>query len=355
MSKTIEINSFKGSYKVDFKNNAFSKLINNVKGENIFIIDKNVGEIYSKDLNQIISQKKHLIIDANEGNKSLEKFPAYIKELVNLEVTRDHTLVAIGGGIIQDITCFIASTLMRGVSWTFFPTTLLAQADSCIGSKSSINSDELKNILGTFNPPQNIVLDVSFLKTLKKDEINSGVGEMIKVHAIDAPSSFNDISGKYEDLLASDDLMEYYIYQSLMMKKKLIEVDEFDQNKRNVMNYGHSFGHAIETATQYTIPHGIAVTIGMDMANYVAVKLGQTNESNFNRMHSVLDKNALNYRGHEIDHELLLAALLKDKKNTKDKLRLILPNREGLIEIGLYDKSPDLIGFIKEYLEKYQV
>ena len=243
---------------------------------------------------------------------------------------------------------------MRGIEWDFYPTTLLAQSDSCIGSKSSINSGDIKNILGTFNPPRKIILDVSFLETLERDEVYSGIGEMIKVHAINSPESFDDISDNYEKLLNSGELIEEYIYRSLLMKKNLIEMDEFDKNERNVMNYGHSFGHAIETATNYSIPHGIAVTIGMDMANYIAVKINQSSDTIFRKMHQVLEKNALEYRNHPIDHELVLAALYKDKKNTKDKLRLILPDNNGFIGIGLYDKNPSLGLFIQEYLQEFQ-
>ena len=179
--------------------------------------------------------------------------------------------------------------MFRGLDWDFFPTTLLAQSDSCIGSKSSINSGNIKNILGTFTPPKKIILDVSFLKTLEEKDIYSGIGEMIKVHAINSPESFDQINQSYDKILEDPESMVQFIRASLLFKKRLIELDEFDVGPRNVMNYGHSFGHAIETATNYGIPHGIAVTIGMDMANFVASKLGVTSLSNFERMHALLD------------------------------------------------------------------
>ena len=354
MSRNISIVSHKGVYEVEFNINSITDLVREPHYDHIFIIDKNVSEIYQEQIEPILSKERYLIIEASEKNKSLNKFPNYIQKLVDLGVTRDQSLIAIGGGIIQDITCFIASTLMRGIEWDFYPTTLLAQSDSCIGSKSSINSGDIKNILGTFNPPRKIILDVSFLETLERDEVYSGIGEMIKVHAINSPESFDDISDNYEKLLNSGELIEEYIYRSLLMKKNLIEMDEFDKNERNVMNYGHSFGHAIETATNYSIPHGIAVTIGMDMANYIAVKINQSSDTIFRKMHQVLEKNASEYRNHPIDHELVLAALYKDKKNTKDKLRLILPDNNGFIGIGLYDKNPSLGLFIQEYLQEFQ-
>ena len=138
------------------------------------------------------------------------------------------------------------------------------------------------------------------------------------------------------------------------MKKKLIEVDEFDQGPRNVMNYGHSFGHAIESATNFAIPHGIAVTIGMDVANYVASKLGVSTDYHFERMHDVMDKNSQTYRNIRIDVSALMLALSKDKKNSSTELKLILPNMSGKICIGLYKNSPKLKKSIESYIERYR-
>ena len=181
-----------------------------------------------------------------------------------------------------------------------YPTTLLAQADSCIGSKSSINSSNIKNILGNIYPPNRIILDVDLLDSLEEEDIRSGIGEMIKVHAINSPQSFDDLSQDYIMILEKKKRMEEYINRSLLIKKEIIQKDEFDEGLRNVMNYGHSFGHAIETATNYSIPHGLAETIGMDMANFVSAELGITTKFHFKRMHPLLDKNISNFRKLEL-------------------------------------------------------
>jgi len=353
MSEEIIIQSHKGEYKVSFNRGEMDQLNSNPIENAIYIVDKNIARLYQKRLNNILNCKRVLQIEATEENKSLDKFTKYVEQLVQLKVRRGQPLVAIGGGIIQDITCFLATTMMRGLPWVFYPTTLLAQSDSCIGSKSSINSGEVKNILGTFTPPENVIIDVDFLQTLEKKEIYSGIGEMIKVHAINSPDSFNNISNSYGELVADFDVMEKFVHDSLLMKKKLIEIDEFDAGPRNVMNYGHSFGHAIETATNYGIPHGVAVTIGMDLANYVAVSLGVSTNEHFERMHTVMDKNCVAYRHVYIDTELLLSALAKDKKNSATQLRLILPDKEGRISIGLYDNNKILAESIYEYFSKY--
>jgi len=353
MSEEIIIQSHKGEYKVGFDRGGMDQLNANPIKDAVYIVDENISNLYSEKLDNILNSKRILQIEATEENKSLDKFPKYVEQLVKLQVRRGQPLVAIGGGVIQDITCFLATTMMRGLPWIFYPTTLLAQADSCIGSKSSINSGEVKNILGTFTPPERIVIDVDFLQTLEKKEICSGIGEMIKVHAINSPSSFNEISGSYEQVVTDFGVMEDFIHDSLLMKKKLIEIDEFDVGPRNVMNYGHSFGHAIETATNYGVPHGVAVTIGMDLANYVAASLGVSTNNHFERMHGVMDKNCAAYRHVHIDVELLLSALEKDKKNSATQLRLILPSKDGNISIGLYDNNKVLADSIYEYFSKY--
>ena len=352
VSSQITIQSHKGEYSVSFVRGGIDLLNSNPIEDAVYIIDQNIAQLYRERLKNILNSRV-LIIEANEENKSLSHFPEYIKALVKLNIRREQTLVAIGGGIIQDITCFLATTLMRGLPWVFYPTTLLAQSDSCIGSKSSINSGDVKNILGTFTPPKRVVVDVDFLHTLIKKEIHSGIGEMIKVHAINSPESFDEIASSYDEIMTDFNMMERFIHRSLLMKKKLIEIDEFDIGPRNVMNYGHSFGHAIETATNYEIPHGVAVTIGMDIANYFAANIGVSTQEHFERMHSVMDKNCTSYRHVKIDTQLLISALKKDKKNSATQLRLILPDKNGNISIGLYDNNKKLSKAINEYFSKY--
>jgi 3-dehydroquinate synthase len=353
VSDLIKINSHKGEYFVSFPGKAIDKLNSKFSNDNFYIVDCNVAHIYKNQLSNILNTGRVLLIEATEENKSLDKFTDYVNSLVDAKVRRGQNLVAIGGGIIQDITCFLASTMMRGLPWIFYPTTLLAQSDSCIGSKSSINSGDVKNILGTFTPPTKVIIDTAFLKSLKEKDILSGIGEMIKVHAINSPESFDLISESYEQVKDDFKIMEKFIYQSLLFKKKLIEIDEFDVGPRNVMNYGHSFGHAIETATNYSIPHGIAVTMGMDIANYVASKMEVSKMEHFERMHPLLDENCKSYRHINIDVSLLMQALAKDKKNSATQLRLILPDLDGNITINLYDNNDNLINIIRDYFSKY--
>ena len=328
----IEIVSHKGPYTAYFDNGALDDLNANVPANAHFIIDSTVAELYRDSLQNVLSSPSVLLVDALETNKSLDRMPDYVGHLVSKGVRRDHTLMAIGGGILQDITCFLSATLLRGIDWKFYPTTLLAQADSCIGSKSSINAGDAKNILGTFTPPKEVYISTRLLQTLDEADVRSGVGEMLKVHAIEGPEAFARIATDYERLFTDPAVMMTYIRRSLEIKKPYIETDEFDRGPRNIFNYGHSFGHAIEAATDFGIPHGIGVTIGMDMANYVAAESGVGSDDTFAARHDCLKRNYRSFEDYPVPVDSFLRALGKDKKNVGTDLVLILPDAEGKIQ-----------------------
>lgn len=330
----MTIRSFGGPYEVHFRRKA-AEAANDIPCDRpIHVVsDKRVAALHGAALADLLGRAKRVHeIEAIEDNKSLEAAPALVRRLAEGGIRRDHLLLAVGGGIIQDMTCFVASILFRGIDWAFLPTTLLAQADSCIGSKSSINAAGTKNLIGNFYPPKLISLAAEFLVTLDERDVRSGVGEMLKVHTIDGPASFDRIAAAYESLFADPDVMLGFVRDSLLMKQKLIEVDEFDRGPRNIMNYGHSFGHAIEAATNFAVPHGIAVTMGMDMANHVAVRLGRFPAAEFARMHPTLHKNYAGFEATPVSVDTLLAALGRDKKNVGNDLTLILPNKVSRIE-----------------------
>jgi 3-dehydroquinate synthase len=347
----MKIQSQKGTYTVDFDDACIEAFAEFDFETTHFILDRKVAQLYPELLQPVLEAPSVLLLDALETNKSLEKLPEYVDFLVNNKIRRNHMLVAIGGGIMQDITSFLASTILRGVEWIFYPTTLLSQADSCIGSKSSINCRGSKNILGTFTPPQNIYLSTRFLSTLALRELKSGVGEMLKVHAIAGPHDFQSIADDYEVLFSDSEMMMKRIRRSLEIKKEYIEKDEFDKGPRLVFNYGHSFGHAIEAATDFAIPHGIAVSIGCDMANYCAAKIGVCSEKIWENMHPTFRKNYQGYETVDIPFETFLTALGKDKKNIgKDSFSLILPDQKGNIFKDNYSDNTTLRGIFKDFL-----
>lgn len=338
------------SYSVDFIDNLQSQINQEVENENnIFIIDKKVQLLFSNEIQLIIEKSRYILIESTEKTKTLEFSQIIIKELISLNIRKDNILVAIGGGITQDLVAFISSIIFRGIKWIFFPTTLLAQCDSCIGSKSSINFDNYKNLLGTFNPPKNIYIYPSFLDSLSEMEIKSGIGEMLHYFFTEGLDLAQKISDNYELLLKDRKQLSFYINNSLRIKKNIIEIDEFDTSIRHIFNYGHTFGHAIEAITNYEIFHGQAITIGMDIANFLSFKLKYINECEFELLHNILNKNMPNFYLNDINIDLYIEALTKDKKNINNKLGCILYFGIGKIEKTFIDFDSSLRKHLLEY------
>lgn len=325
MFEPLKIQSRSGPYSVSFVPELLGDISAILQGTPFFLVDANVARLYALPLAAVLAKPNTIIIEATEENKSIDRVIPVIKRLLDNKIRRGNVLVAIGGGVVQDITCFIASTLLRGVEWRFVPTTLLAQADSCIGSKSSINLGAVKNILGTFNPPSHIWIYPGFLDTLDLKEVQSGIGEILKVHAIAGQRAFDAIKADFQRLISDRQVLFAYIRSALLIKQGYIEIDEFDQGLRNIFNYGHSFGHAIESATHFAIPHGVAVSMGMDMANHIAVMRGLLSAEHCDRMHGVLLQNYQDFKDVPIPLDDMLGALMKDKKNTATELMLIFP------------------------------
>ena len=324
------VQSHRGPYRVRF-GQAFASLDSGLADGEHLIIDAKVAKLYEDSLAQALRGPSVLYIDATEDNKSIERFPPYLKHLIERGIRRNHSLVAVGGGVVQDISAFVAATLLRGVPWRFYPTTLLAQADSCIGSKSSINVGPYKNQLGTFTPPDEVVISADVLATLQESEIRSGIGEMIKVHIISGWTDTRAISADYRRIIRDRNAMIHYIRRSLEIKKAKVEADEFDRNERLVMNFGHSFGHAIESATNYQVPHGIAVTIGMDMAIHVSHRLGLAKRDVCDELHALLADNYAGFDRVPVPRANFFAAIGKDKKNTDNDISLILLEAPGRV------------------------
>ena len=328
----LKIRSYRGEYEVLVETRPFAGLENYDPATTHFFVDGRVAQLYGPELTHALKAPSCTLITADENHKSFEAIPGHIQKLLTHQVRRTHTLLAIGGGITQDIVCFLSSVLFRGMKWDFYPTTLLAQADSCIGSKSSINFAGIKNLVGTFHAPRRVIISPAVLKTLASADIRSGIGEMIKVHVIDGHQSFAAIQNDYPRLLNDSATMARYIRRSLEIKKGIIEQDEFDAGIRNIMNYGHSFGHAIEAATDFAVPHGIAVAIGMDMAGFVSRSLGHLAPARQESMHHLFKACYGEFGQVPVPQDRFFDAISKDKKNENASLTLILPLETGSVK-----------------------
>ena len=329
MKLTIESNIRK--YDVVFENN-FDFLDELSLLENsIMVIDRNVYELYKKYFKHL-KVSDLFLFDAIEENKTFD----YVKEiydfLLSKSVRRNLTIVSIGGGITQDITGFVASTLYRGVNWVFVPTTFLAITDSCIGSKTSINYYKYKNLMGTFYPPSRIHINTNFLKTLETLDFFSGVGETIKFQLMkeEYPKDFLKISDVINKVVENVDSRLEIIHDNMEIKLGYMKGDEFDLGRRNLLNYGHCFGHALETSSDYYVPHGIAVNIGMIFANLLSVSRRLLTESDSELMlkNILLPNIHLKLREKDFNESVLLESMKNDKKRVGEFLSVIIPDAD---------------------------
>ena len=346
----FEVKSSIHNYKVKFIDNFKKTIANEIEEKDIIIIDKKIETLYEKSLKDI--KNKIISIQASENQKSYGALGSIIENLIQLGFKKNHRLVGIGGGIIQDITAFISSIMFRGVNWVFFPTTLLAQGDSCIGSKTSINFGIYKNQIGGFYPPNKIFICGDFLNTLSKSDIQSGFGEMAHYFIVAGEKDFYYYRDNYKKSVKSNELLLEIISKSLTIKKKYIELDEFDQKERLVFNYGHTFGHAIETLTNYKVPHGIAVSFGMDIANFISVEKKYLNEKIRLEIRSLLKDIWSGFSISNIDLNKYRTALSKDKKTIGNKLRLILCRGYGDVFVSSQVQDNNFNSLLNTYFLK---
>lgn len=330
----MEIKSHSKNYQVIFEENyGFISSLSQVE-QSLWIIDKKVFELYENIIFESIENDRIMLIEATEKNKVIETALQICERMTLLSAKRNSTIISVGGGIVQDITGFAANILYRGVKWIFVPTTLLAACDSCIGSKTSLNYKSFKNLLGTFYPPDELHIYPEVFKTLSEIDYLSGMGEVVKFNIM---AGRNDFKLLYEDLplLLQRDIgtIIKYVHKSLEFKKKFIEEDEYDKGKRILLNYAHTFGHALETVSDYAIPHGTAVALGTIIADNISFARGwisaEINLAIQNILLKIIDINLLEtYNDLDtncmFDIEGILKAISKDKKQISGSMTAIL-------------------------------
>lgn len=295
----------------------------------IVIVDENVYGYYGIRLNEYFSPDEIILFKAVELNKNIKNVLSLCDKVMSYSAKKNMTIISFGGGITQDVTGFLSSVLYRGVNWIFVPTTLLAQSDSCMGSKTSLNHGSFKNLLGGFYPPSQVYIDVHFIKTLCDTDFYSGVGEIVKLHLMGGEKDLNSIMEGIRSIALDRNnytVLLKLVKNSLSIKYSYIKDDEFDTGRRNLLNYGHCFGHALETSSSYKIPHGTAVVIGIIFANIISVKrellsedmaLFLMNELLLQCIKCPLD---ISY----FQKEVILSAMKMDKKRVGNGLPLIV-------------------------------
>lgn len=344
----LVINSSLGAYKVSFQPIEINQYSNSY-----FLVDYALQDLRGLDKNKCV------FIPAKEEKKSLSSVESAVVQLSEKGMTKKNNLVVIGGGFLQDIGTLVASLYMRGVEWNYVPTTLAAMGDSCIGGKSSINAGTVKNLIGNFYPPGAVIVDPSFISTLPQLEIIAGVSEVIKICFAHSYPSFVEctrILSKWEtgkDFQALSQLIQL----SLRCKKYFIEEDEFDVGIRKLLNFGHSFGHALEAASNYRIPHGVAVLIGM-LAATQHPQSESTHETNLLIETCLIFCRLIDQRMaleiSNMDYEVFAKALERDKKNSSSNLALVLPFNSGLriVEIPFKNNAIEVATHAMKYAIK---
>lgn len=324
-----------------------------VKGLNIYIVTDTNVESYATQIQNILKDAKaacceKIVLKAGEQTKSFKNVEKVSDWLVEKGVSRDSLIIAVGGGVIGDITGFCASIIMRGVPYIQVPTTLLSQVDSSVGGKTGINTNKGKNLVGSFYQPVAVIADIDTLKTLPERELLAGYAEVLKYGLIRDASFFSWLTENGIEVLNLEEVaVAHAVETSTKAKAVLVQADEKEQGMRALLNLGHTFGHALETTAGYDgrLLHGEAVAIGMVMAFDLSVRMGICERDDLERIENHLMDIGLPVRASDIQPALvtsvdeLLELMRRDKKVEKGKMRFILTN--GIGDAYLEDNVPD--------------
>jgi 3-dehydroquinate synthase len=354
----FEIKSAQRTYPVEFYPHVESVVESLKKIKNpVFIVDSNIRKLYSTYLDELLSSFPTLEINAIEDSKTFEGIGNVIYWLSDNKITKANHVVAIGGGIIQDIVTFSTCIFFRGVPWSLVPTTLLSMSDSCIGAKCGINLKNLKNQLGVFNSPYAVYITADFLHTLDYKDVKSGYGEILKLYLTDSFEKFTELENEInrEGSLISP-LTSKHVAESLLIKKKIIEEDEYEAYLRMVLNYGHTFGHALETVTDHFVPHGLAVAWGLDFDNFLSVQNGWLDQNKAKRIQSFIKKHLSFKNTKSISSDAILNASRRDKKMTSaTEMNMIYFTNKNQLEIKKTPIDEKLKNILDLYLRTEDV
>jgi len=338
---------------VNLKNNPYSIFIENELSNTIDTIldpfnngqkwvifsQKFIFEKYGKDIQKKLTNcgfkvEKIILVDG-ESAKSLSLLENIYSQLIDFGCSRDSTFIALGGGVIGDLTGFIAATFMRGVQYVQIPTTLLAMVDSSIGGKTGVNISQGKNLVGSIYQPLVVIIDPKFLHTLPNREIISGMGEVIKYGLALDSKLFQFLNENMDNIinLSSEQVIEEVVIRCAQLKAKIIIEDEFENDRRRILNFGHTIGHALETYFNYDLlRHGEAVAYGMIAASKLSVWCSNLSEDNYNLLVELI-KNLSLPQLLEFESSKILKIIKNDKKVKLGDVHFILLNDIGSTEI----------------------
>lgn len=319
----------------------------------VLITDSHVDELYADSIGDLLVdaglEVELLVIEAGEESKNADVLIDLWQTMLAEGADRGSVVAAVGGGVVGDIAGFVAATFARGVPFLQIPTTLLAQVDSSVGGKVGINLPEAKNIVGAFWQPLGVLIDVDVLSTLPATEFAAGMAEVVKYGVIMDLPFFEYLEANVDAINARDsEVLQYVVERCCRLKADVVEEDEREESgRRAILNYGHTFAHAFEAATQYgELLHGEAVAMGMVCASRLAERIGLIETSATERQIKLLEALSLPTRPIECDSEEIYRLMWHDKKVAEGKLRFVLPTRLGEVVLTSDVKSGDVIAVL---------
>jgi 3-dehydroquinate synthase len=301
-----------------------------IRGRHVLVVsDANVGPLYLSRVVGALPEGKltQVIFPPGEAEKTLASCARIFDDLALMGASRDATIVALGGGVVGDMAGFAAACWMRGIAFVQAPTTLLAMVDSSVGGKTAVDLPQGKNLIGAFHQPRAVIVDTGTLATLPDRELRAGLAEVVKYGALGDAEFFTWLEGNAQALLARDaQALAHAIEASCRTKAGIVARDETEQGERALLNLGHTFGHALETASGYgVLLHGEAIAIGMVQAARLSAHLRQANEADADRLQALLERFGLpTALPAGADVQRLLELMRLDKKNLSGRLRLVL-------------------------------
>ena len=358
---------------IDLKDNPYeiiigSKLIDELPDilsnflgrKNIYIIcDEDIGSIILPKIRNVLDKSGYNVfvslIPSGESSKNFKIVENTISELLDKGIERSDALIALGGGVIGDLTGFISSIIFRGIDFIQIPTTLLAQVDSSVGGKTAINVQQGKNLVGTFHQPKIVISDVSLLSSLPEREIKCGLAEIIKYSVLGDRNFFDWLVNNRNDLLnLNQEKLTLAVENSCSMKSKIVQNDEFEKGERALLNLGHTFGHAIEKHFSDTdlLLHGEAISIGMAFAAKFSSSHGELSQMECEELINLLKDYSLPTSLEDIDGKISQDEIMKlmkhDKKRINEKNTLILLKEIGKAYISNDIDDKDLVNFFSQ-------
>jgi 3-dehydroquinate synthase len=302
---------------------------NGFSGKLVIITDPRARKLYGDALNQSLTKDGFsittLLVPEGEEQKSLETAGRLYHELTNCYAERTTPILALGGGVIGDLAGFVAATYLRGVPLIQIPTTLLAQVDSSIGGKVAVDHGQLKNKIGAFYQPRLVISDIDTLKTLPSNELANGLAEVIKSAAIRAKKFFTFLETNLDRIKSLDEsALEETVFQTVQIKAEVVAKDERDLGLRNILNYGHTIGHAVESVSDFKVGHGNAVALGMLAAARISNKMSILDKNDLGRLKSIIEKAGLPIEMPDLEVEKIIPTMKHDKKVKRDKIRFVL-------------------------------